>query len=148
MTGIIGGFGPLIEIKVMQSLPRVNALKRAGQKYSSPLIIKGLIDTGAFISALDPEIICALGLSPRGSIMIHTPSSGPDRTPCDTYDACFIIGEKEVCSLSPNISVLSCELKSMGISALIGRNVLDLCRFEYNGPMKTYCIEYDKSLKS
>ena len=77
LTGSIGPWGPTIYVKVMQSNQRVEALKKAGLKFSSPVVVLGLIDSGASNSVLDPEIIKALGLDPRGTVVIHTPSSGP-----------------------------------------------------------------------
>jgi hypothetical protein len=66
LVGSIGPWGPIIDVKVMQSNQRVAALKKAGRPFSSPYIVRGLIDTGASISALDVDVIRALGLDPRG----------------------------------------------------------------------------------
>jgi hypothetical protein len=57
LIGSISPWGPTINIKVMQTNQRVEALKKSGQKFSSPMVILGLIDTGASLSALDPSIV-------------------------------------------------------------------------------------------
>jgi hypothetical protein len=78
--------GPVIDVKVMQTNQRVEALKKAGQKYSSPVVIAGLIDTGASLSALDTVIVRMLGVAPRGVVSVHTPSTGAAYVTCNSYD--------------------------------------------------------------
>jgi hypothetical protein len=43
LTGSLRGYGPMVDIKVMQTNQRVEALKKAGRKFSSPTTILGLI---------------------------------------------------------------------------------------------------------
>ena len=62
----------------MQTNQRVEALKKARQKFSSPMVILGLIYTGASLSALDPSIVSSLGLAPRDIISVHTPTIGAE----------------------------------------------------------------------
>lgn len=47
LIGSIGPWGPIINVKVMQSNQRVRTLKKAGLPFSSPHVVLGLIDTGA-----------------------------------------------------------------------------------------------------
>ncbi len=143
LTGSISSWGPTIDIKVMQTNQRVVALKRAGQKYNSPSTVIGLIDTGASISALDSNVIRSLGLSPRGLASIHTPSTGPGYVTRMTYDALFIVGENTDDPLSRTIQVVECELASQGFYALIGRDFLESCQFVYDGPARSFTIQYD-----
>ena len=53
LTGAISPYGPLIHFKAMQSRQRVEALKKAGISFSSPVVGMGLLDTGASCSALE-----------------------------------------------------------------------------------------------
>jgi hypothetical protein len=85
--GSISRWGPTIDIKIMQTNQRVEALKRSGRKFSSPMVVLGLIDTGASISALDPTIIHSLGLAPRDVVSVHTPTTGPAYEERWSYDA-------------------------------------------------------------
>jgi len=142
LTGSISPRGPIIDIKVMQTSQRVEALKKAGQKYNSPVVVLGLIDTGASISALDSGIITSLGLTPRDKVSIVTPSTGSAYQKRMSYDALFIAGENTSEPLSKTIQVVECDLASQGFFALIGRNFLEACQFIYDGPSKSFALQY------
>jgi len=143
LTGLISPWGPAIDIKVMQTNQRVQALKKAGQKFSSPMVVLGLIDTGASLSVLDPRIIASLGLAPRGIVSIHTPTTGAAYQKRMSYDALFIAGEETGDPLSRTIEIVECELASQGFFALIGRNFLAACQFIYDGPRNSFALQYD-----
>jgi hypothetical protein len=142
LTGSIGPWGPAIHIKVMQTRHHVESLKKAGRPYSPPLVILGLIDTGAGMSALDVQVISMLDLNPRGIVSIHTPSTGPAYENRQSYDACFVLGENEATSLVVNREVIGSEFASQGFFALIGRDVLRYCRMVYDGPQDRFTLEY------
>jgi hypothetical protein len=143
LNGSIGPWGPTIEVKVMQTNQRVEALKKVGQRYSSPAIVLGLIDTGASLCALDIGVVASLGLAPRNVVFIHTPSTGSGYIKRLSYDAVFIVGESTPEPLSKTIQIVDCELASQGFFALIGRNVLDACQFTYDGPRGAFTLQYD-----
>ncbi len=42
----------------------------------NPVAVKGLVDTGASCTVIDPTVVQRLGLTPTGSTMILTPSTG------------------------------------------------------------------------
>ena len=114
LTGLIDRCGPMIYVKVMQTNQRVEALKRAGQSFSSPLTVLGLIDTGASISALDKTVVSALGLAARGQISLHTPTTGVAYEKRWCYDALFIVGESSAHPLSRAIQVIESSFASEG----------------------------------
>jgi hypothetical protein len=143
LTGSIGPWGPTINVKIMQSNQRVHSLKQAGLPFSSPQVVLGLIDTGASISAVDETVIASLGLAPRSPISIHTPSTGPAYEKRTTHEALVILGETVGKPLSKTILILGCELASQGFFALIGRDLLQHCRFVYDGPRNSFTLEYD-----
>lgn len=145
LTGSIGAWGPMIYLKAMQSNERVRALKRAGLPFTSPHVVLALIDTGASISALDESVVASLGLAPRGIVSIHTPSTGAAYEKRMTYDALVVLGETAGKPLSRTLAILSCELATQGFLALIGRDILQYCRFRYDGPNGTFILEYDVS---
>ena len=123
--------------------PARPALKKAGLPFSSPHVVLGLIDTGASLSALDESIVTALGLAPRNMISIHTPSTGAAYEKRMTFEALVVLGETSGKPLSKTITVLSCELATQGFFALIGRDLLQHCRFLYDGPENSFTLEYD-----
>jgi hypothetical protein len=58
-------------------------------------------------------------------------------------DALFIAGEEASEPLSITIQVVGCELASQGFFALIGRNFLEDFRFIYDGPRRSFTLQYD-----
>jgi hypothetical protein len=147
LSGSIGRWGPTIFVKVMQSNQRVEALKKAGLKYSSPSIVLALVDTGASHSVLDLEVIRSLGLEPRGVASIHTPSSGPTYEQRQTFDCVLIVGETTDDPIARTFEVIGSELASQGFLALLGRDFLETFRFIYDGPSKSFSLQYDAPWK-
>lgn len=135
--------GPLIGVKIMLTSSRVEALKRAGQPYAAPQMILGLIDTGASCSSIDKNVIAGLGLSKRGVVPIHTPSTGPAYEYRDQYDACLVVGEGQPGALVFTLPVIESELATQGFLALVGRDVLDSCVLVYDGPASKFTLEWD-----
>ena len=62
--------GPTLEFFVAASVPRAEALKKAGLPVPAPILVKGLIDTGASCTSIDPSILKALGLVSTGTIPV------------------------------------------------------------------------------
>ncbi len=58
------------------------------------------------------------------------------------YDDLFMVGESTGEPLSKAIEVVECELASQGFFALIGRNFLEACQFIYDGPSKSFALQY------
>lgn len=142
LTGRLHPYGPIIDLKVMQSPQRVEALKKANQPYTSPVIVRGLIDTGASGLALDHRVITSLGLQYRGVTNIHTPSTGPGFEKRDEYDASFVLGETSVQPLVVTLPVIACDFATQGFFALIGRELLQHCTFTYDGPKDQFTLAF------
>ncbi len=142
LTGTIRPFGPRIEFKAMPSRQRVEALKRAGIPFSSPIVGMGLLDTGASCSALDRQLIATLGLQTRGIVSIHTPSTGAGFQTCNQFDACLVLGVMLPTPLMVTLPVIECDFSTQGFQALIGRDVLHHCVFVFEGPADTFRLEF------
>jgi hypothetical protein len=132
----------MINVKAMLTPQRVTALKRLSMPYSTPETALGLLDTGASCSAIDVLLAHRLGLEARGVTNIHTPSTGDAHVATNVYDVCYVIGEGSPKPLVTNLSVIECKLASEGFLVLIGRDVLDKCVFQYNGPTARYTLEF------
>jgi hypothetical protein len=138
----IGRDGPMIDLAVALSTPRIEALKKAGRPFSPPVTIRGLIDTGASLSAIDPFVIQKLSLTPTGSTLIHSASSGATPHPCNLYDICLAFLRPQVTIISVTMPVFECDLASQGFHALVGRDVLERCLLVCNGPEATFTLAF------
>ncbi|MGH9385441.1 MAG: aspartyl protease family protein [Vicinamibacterales bacterium] len=128
--------GPIVDAIVGVSLPRRNALLAANQQVPNTVSIRGLLDTGASGTAVDPSVLTALGLTPTGTILVNTPTTGANPVSVDQYDVAFIIPGPPKGSplLSLTLPVVASELLiPQGFHALIGRDILSQCVFVYNG---------------
>jgi hypothetical protein len=124
------------------SLPRAEALRRMGMPVPSAVPVRGLIDTGASGTCVDPTCLATLGLSPTGQMPIHTPSTSGTPHLCDVYDVSLVL-------LHPNLQlgiralpVIASNLSVQGIQALVGRDVLARCLFVYDGVAGIFSLAF------
>src|SRR5690349_16340244 len=78
--------GPLINVTIGVSAQRRAALVAARVDVPQPIFARLLIDTGASMTCIDAQILLDLGLQATGSAPVHTPSTGSNSVPINTYD--------------------------------------------------------------
>lgn len=107
----------------------------AGQQVPNIIPIRGLLDTGASNTAVDPSVLTALGLTPTGTCLVNTPTTGATPQTTDLYDVSFVIPAPQGIPLfSQTLPVMASSLlETQGFHALIGRDILSQCVFVYNG---------------
>jgi predicted aspartyl protease len=133
--------GPVISTYVNLSMVKLAAMQRANEVSPPPLLVRGLIDTGASCSAIDKEVARRLSLEPTGSVQIFTPSTGAASHDCNEYDISVWLPQNptptQPCpSLHPIhliLSVIESDFSARQIEVLIGRDVLAKCLLVYNG---------------
>lgn len=138
----IGPHGPIIEFMVGLSLPRSMALKEAGLDAPNPISLRGLIDTGASVTCIDPEALLPLSLVPTGTMPIVTPSTGNTPHLCNQYDVGIMIYHPEKQIFVFNMPIIESRLRSFGYDALVGRDVLEKCLLVYNGADATCTLSF------
>lgn len=134
----------MIDLVVTASAPRLAALQAAGHALPQPQSIRGLVDTGASHTCVDPSVLTALQLQPTGSVPMLTPSTGATPQNADTYDVGIVIpnGNQQGLIL-PNMQVSASELLvAQGFHALVGRDILSRCILVYNGSNQTIAFSY------
>lgn len=125
----------MVDAYVAVSAPRRAALVAAGQAVPNPVAIRGLLDTGASNTAVDPSVLTALGITPTGTALVNTPTTGTAPQTVNQYDIGIVIPAPSGTPLfSQTLPVISSELLAVqGFHALIGRDILSQCVFVYNG---------------
>ncbi len=134
----------MIDLHVSASGPRLTALRDAGLPWPQMQAIRGLVDTGASHTCMDPSVLTALGLQPTGSVPMLTPSTGATPMHADTYDVGIVIpnGNQQGLVLL-NMQVSASELLvAQGFHALIGRDILSQCILVYNGSTESITFSY------
>lgn len=134
--------GPILELLVGVSRPRQEALKRAKQPVPNPVKIRGLIDTGASGTCLDPQCLSSLGLTPTGQALIHTPSTGGTPALCNQYDVSIILVHASVRMTIGEMPIIESALVVQGIHALVGRDILASCLFVYDGRGEQFMLAF------
>ena len=146
----ISATGPLFDAFIRVSKARYDALQASSQPIPQFRQVRALLDTGASASCLDLSVVTALGLQPTGSTSIITPSTGNTPHTVDLYDVSILVpapilrAEGVTPPLIFNtVAVAGCNLlQAQGFHALIGRDILAVCMFYYNGPGNMIIVSY------
>jgi hypothetical protein len=128
--------GPLVDMGVWIGTPVEEALKKAGSNVPQPVAVKGMIDTGATGSVIQPVIAKQLGLQPVGVVSISTPSS--QNVPCLQYVIRLMFPNNVI------VEGLAIEapLQGQHIQCLIGRDVLAHGVFVYTGYINQFTLSF------
>ncbi len=132
--------GPIVDFLVGVSRPQADLLKSVGKPVPPPIAVRGLIDTGASITAIVPAVLSPLSLTPTGRVPVLTPSGEHD---CDQYDVSLtfpLAGYTYTLSATPIIETP--KLAAQGLQALIGRSVLDLAVLIYDGSGGSFTLGF------
>jgi hypothetical protein len=142
LTFPINQGGVLIDIYVALSSPRIDVLKEAGLTYPPPVKARALIDTGAGISGITPQIASALGLVPSGKLAISSATTGSGFQECNLYDVCLAFSQPSIKVLGVNIPVVELDLSAIGPDALLGRDMLRQCLCIYDGQAGVFTLAF------
>lgn len=121
--------GSTLEVEAHVTDQHAKILEDNNKEVPSPQSGKGLLDTGASISAIDVELLQKLDIPPIGVTRVSTPS-GQDAQ--ELYAVKFSFPGKGLPDMT-SLNVLGSNLKKQQISALIGRDILRYCLMVYDG---------------
>ena len=138
--------GPMVNAVVLVSMARQTALTAAGVPIPNHVQIRALVDTGASATCIDPSVLQSLGLTPTGSTMVNTPTTGSTPVQIDQYDVSILVPGATAAHtplIFNNIPVICTELlAAQGFHALIGRDILSQCLLTYNGDLGQFTLAY------
>jgi hypothetical protein len=139
-----GPIGPLIHAYIAVSLPRHNALTKAGLPVPSAVVVKALVDTGASNTVIDPTVVSRLELAPKRIAQTITPTTGTAPHKCFTYDVGLHIPLATQGSFfSKAVWEVTClELKHQGFEALLGRDLLAETILVFDGRAGTFAMAF------
>ncbi|MFP4136310.1 MAG: aspartyl protease family protein [Candidatus Acetothermia bacterium] len=121
--------GSTMDVEVHITDQHAKILEDNDKEIPSPQSSKGLIDTGASISAIDLDLLQKLNISPIGATKVSTPSGQATQ---ELYAVKFSFPGKGLPDMT-SLNVLGSDLKRQNISALIGRDILRHCLLVYDG---------------
>ena len=142
LTRPIDARGAVVMLRVGLTRRDVKSRRAAGRPVGGFVEVPALIDTGANASAVDPYIARILDLDPVDYAPLHTPS-GAAAGEYPVYEIQLAFAESEIRGDLGIVEVLGCEsLSANGYLMLLGRDVLDLGHFTYDGPAGTFTLDY------
>ena len=135
---------PIITAAFHVSRPRWVALDHARQTVPDPVLGPALIDTGATDSCVDPAVTDALGLDPRATSRVHTASTAgePHRVVVVDMSIILIPSDEGTPLVLPSMLAVQIDLRSQGIHALIGQDILARCRLVHDGPRQCFTLSW------
>lgn len=135
--------GPTLEFYIGVSVPRANALTAAGKQVVPPILVRGLVDTGASCTSVDPSILTALGIVSTGTVPVHTPSTtsvAPHLA--NQFDISIILAHAKLSWQFHAVPIIESQLQHQGIQALIGRDILQNCLLTYDGQAGLFALAF------
>lgn len=132
------GTGPRIEVLIGLPEPLLHLRQDEGRPVPEPFQAKAMIDTGASMTAIDPSVAQALGVLPRGTVTISTPSSPMHET--NTYEIGLVFPTPRYAL--PLLPVIESPLASQGFHCLIGRDVLSQGLLVYEGYGNRFILSF------
>jgi len=102
-----------------------------------------MLDTGATLTVIDPQVRQTLGLTPFRMRRISAPGlPAPAQFPSYKLELMLVDPAGQVWLLGPMLTVLEAPILHMGVSVLVGCDVLSRCIYNYNGPAGTFSLAY------
>lgn len=142
VTTKISPSGPILDLMLGVSVSKADTLKEAGQPVPPLIAIRALVDTGASGTCIDPSHFIPLGLSPTGTTLMTTPSTGSTPHTCNTYDVSLIIRHPTLSMRWGIVGVSESKPINQGFDALLGRDILSQCILWYDGATGIFTLGF------
>jgi len=145
LTGLVQAEGALVDLRLGWGASAVQARRAALQPVPPAVEVRALLDTGAEVSCVDEALVGTLGLAPDSLTLANLPIAG-GLTFGYQYRADLTLmhpsGDPQLDLVLPDLLVVELPLGALGYQALIGRDVLDRCRFTYDGPRRRFRVAF------
>jgi hypothetical protein len=146
LEGEVGDRGCVVHIEVRSSA--TDEFPSLRDRASA--VCSAIIDTGADVSCITPEVAERLGLEAHEADLVFTPGGPAEGIDAFAYriEVALIEGRPGPSSkrvwLPLPFRVLELQLRDGPVSALIGRDVLSWVRLTYDGPQARFSITSDE----
>jgi hypothetical protein len=145
VAGALQPQGAVTELLVGLARADVRSLQQALRPVPQNMLLNALVDSGADSTCLDTAIVSVLTLPIASIGLINMPATVGLRLatmhraeiilphPSGNRSDQLCVGEVVVCDVP---------LKLLGFDAIIGRDILDILRFTYDGPARTFMLDW------
>jgi hypothetical protein len=143
VTGQIESGGAIIDVFVDVSSQRRRLLKKINAAIPPAVHVRALIDTGANVSGFAPRVFRELQIPPVAKMPVITPTTRAD-SPflSDVFDVALSVlaNARLIPFHDSKVIEADCWLPGEGIEALIGRDILNQCFFQYVGIERRFTL--------
>jgi len=136
--------GPIIDVRTWIGTEYKDVLDAGGLTVPPPFSIRGLIDTGARMTAIQRALVEGMGLPVHNWIALKSSVLGDEERQAPVYRIRITFGPIE----APDpprwrtIFAVGVNVVSPGALALIGQDLLATCRFTYDGRKRRLMMSY------
>lgn len=135
--------GPCLRVGVFLPKEFHQAHAERGKPTDQVCLVPALIDTGARMTMLHPDIIRALNLPiAMERLSVRAANHAPEK--CSVYWAELVLYNGKSQLQMPKTPVLSGHPADPTVMCLLGRDVLAHVVFTYNGPTGDFALEFSK----
>jgi len=131
--------GLLLDVQISVSFPQLQKLQQMGSPIPKAVETVALIDTGASISCISPELANAARLVQRGVVLISGVGA-EEQMSAPTYDAGMRFTSMNV--MIPAIPLVGVKLAGQRIGCLIGRDLLSQGILIYHGKPGLFTLAF------
>jgi hypothetical protein len=136
--------GPIIEVRIWIGHEHEMAIRAVGLTPPQPLSVRGLVDTGARMTAINFELARMLKLPVNDWVNLRSSVSGQEEREAPVYPIRMTFGP--IGASEPikwrTIHAVGVTLVTPGALALIGQDMLATCRFTYDGRKRRLMMSY------
>lgn len=128
--------GPRVRIIISAPREEIDEGRAVGLDYPDPISVVALVDTGASLTVINPELAQSYRLRQTGFAKVSAVGSLGDYP---RYAACikFVGNNLKGFEIIP---VVGCKLPQQSISCLIGRDLMRRWKFTYDGRTGEFTI--------
>ncbi len=132
---------PVLDLHVLPTAAPAGA-GTAGASAAGTVTVRALVDTSATRTGIDAAALRPLGLTPVMLTGIRTASTGRVPLASPVYEVALAVPGPPPVSWMAVVRVAAVDLSWSRYKFLVDRDVLNGCRFAYDGPAGQFTLEF------
>lgn len=146
VSGSVDALGAAVDVLIGVSRNREAVLRKVGLPVPSPIALRLLIDTGSYATGLSAAVFPRLGVTRVFQNHVRTTFTSHDKPQlADVFDVSLTLVSGMDQVFLPSILVLCSSDFRLDEPAhgILGRDVLNLCVFQYHGPHRSFQLAFN-----
>lgn len=140
LEGTITEAGAIVTVTVRATAKVGKDLHSHGQRVPTPRDVKGILDTGADRCWIRESLLNEMGMQPVGTGDFKTPATQSESNAANVYSVGISLNSD--LHLDLIVGGMS-HLNRDDVDVILGRDVLSMCRFVFNGIDRSFELFYE-----